>query len=402
MDAGLGELASGYTLYSQLNRNTSAVVVDMEGEVVHEWGINGFPVQMLPGGALMGAEGQFENTQGCQALLREEWSGEQSWYFDRWSNDDGTWYARQHHGMVVEGNPVGYYAPGQEPRIDGDVLVLAHADKDVAAINPTPLRDDVIYEVNLQGELGDFVWYATDHVDELGFSAAARATLLAFEPARPTFEWLHGNSIVRVGPNRHYEGGDARFHPENIIYSSRRANLVVIIDHLDGDVVWRIGPEFSGQPEEGLGQFVGQHFPHIIPVGLPGEGNMLVFDNGGNSGYPAASDDVEDFTFSRDFSRVVEFDPAELELVWQYGSGDGEDRFLSELTSSAQRLPNGNTLIAAGDTGEIIEVTAEKRVVWRYVVPSETEKNAIYRAYRLPPEWLPEGAHTRDYPDWSE
>jgi hypothetical protein len=32
-----------------------------------------------------------------------------------------------------------------------------------------------------------------------------------------------------------------------------------------------------------IGQVIGQHNPHIIPEGLPGAGNLLVFDNGGAS-----------------------------------------------------------------------------------------------------------------------
>src|SRR5262249_7396601 len=35
----------------------------------------------------------------------------------------------------------------------------------------------------------------------------------------------------------------------------------------------------------------------------------------------------------------------------------------------AQRLPNGNTLIATGFTGSIFEVTPKKEVVWKYVAP---------------------------------
>ena len=127
---------------------------------------------------------------------------------------------------------------------------------------------------------------------------------------------------------------------------------------------------------------------------------MLVFDNGGRSGYEAHSHNVDDFVFERPYSRVVEFDPVSLEIVWQYGAKAGDEYIFSKLTSSAQRLLNGNTLIALGDTGEIIEVTVDKRLVWRYVVPSKTENNAIYRAYRVPPEWLPAGYDNGAYAPW--
>jgi hypothetical protein len=39
--------------------------------------------------------------------------------------------------------------------------------------------------------------------------------------------------------------------------------------------------------------------------------------------------------------------------------------------SGAQRLPNGNTLICTGFSGEIFEVTPDKEVVWRFVVPDD-------------------------------
>ena len=39
------------------------------------------------------------------------------------------------------------------------------------------------------------------------------------------------------------------------------------------------------------------------------------------------------------------------------------------LISGTQRLPNGDTLICAGVSGTIFEVTPEKETVWEYVNP---------------------------------
>lgn len=123
---------------------------------------------------------------------------------------------------------------------------------------------------------------------------------------------------------------------------------MIIISHETGDVVWRIGPDFAGNREESLGQFAGQHHVHMIPWGLPGAGNVLVFDNGGASGYGGTTEATSAPTrYSRTYSRVLEFNPITIEIVWQYGDGSGEN-FYSQLISSAQRLPNGNTLIAIG------------------------------------------------------
>jgi hypothetical protein len=64
--------------------------------------------------------------------------------------------------------------------------------------------------------------------------------------------------------------------------------------------------------------------------------------------------------------------------------------------SSAQRLPNGNTLIDEGADGRIFEVTPAKEIVWEYVSPffgpedGSASTNRIYRAQRVPYEWVPQ------------
>jgi hypothetical protein len=133
----------------------------------------------------------------------------------------------------------------------------------------------------------------------------------------------------------------------------------------------------------------------MIPRGLPGEGNILVFDNGGSAGYgasnPGAPSGIDNAR--RDFSRVLEFNPVTLEVIWQYPSpGPGANRFYSSFVSSAQRLLNGNTLITEGNSGRIIEVTAGHETVWEYISPYShrmLKMNLVYRAYRAPYEWAP-------------
>jgi hypothetical protein len=170
-------------------------------------------------------------------------------------------------------------------------------------------------------------------------------------------------------------------------------------------VVWRVGPDFAGRPEERLGQFVGQHNPHLVPKGLPGAGNVLVFDNGGVAGYGEIPNTGSVYRYTRDYSRVVEFNPVTLEIVWEYGGEFAPERFYSHLIGGAQRLPNGNTLITIGLHGRVIEVTPERQVVWEYQhEPLTTESSAgwLYRAYRIPPEWLPSGTNAThgNYPTW--
>ncbi len=129
---------------------------------------------------------------------------------------------------------------------------------------------------------------ASDHIDELGFSADARKAIKAasgVNAARGSFDWLHVNSATYVGPNRWFDQGDRRFTPNNVIISSREASLLAIVGR-DGSIVWRLGPDFTESKElRAIRQIIGQHHAHFIPKGLPGAGNLLVFDNGGASGY---------------------------------------------------------------------------------------------------------------------
>jgi hypothetical protein len=102
----------------------------------------------------------------------------------------------------------------------------------------------------------------------------------------------------------------------------------------------------------------------------------------------------------RDYSRVLEIDPISLDIVWQYTPVEAgflipldAARFYSPFVSSAQRLPNGNTLITEGSDGRIFEVTRSHELVWEYISPyrgSRGMMNMVYRAYRAPYTWVPQ------------
>lgn len=401
-----GRTMDGYTLFAILDETGSfeeTRLIDMAGNLVHTWALGGTPSKLLPGGNLIGASGTYPGDTDQTDLLQVDWNGETVWSFNRWEQSaEGVFRARQHHDFQREGNPVGYYAPGQDFVTGGNTIVLAHTDRNVPALRDTLLVDDAIYEVDGSGALLDTVWIGSEHVAEYGFDSAALADIHDRDPGQP-LELLHGNSISLVGPNHWFDEGHAEFDPRNIVYSSRHASFVLIIDRDTGDTVWRIGPDFAGRPEEPIGQIIGQHHPHIIPQGLPGAGNMLIFDNGGPAGYGGPDNS---YRYSRSWSRVIEINPLTMDIVWQYGAASGAENFSSRIVSNAQRLPNGNTLITIGTSGKLIEVTADKQIVWQYEYTPRvaTLSNLIYRSYRIPPEWLPAGeneAHGR-YAKWAD
>ena len=393
---------NGYTVLSPL-QTQAVLVIDMNGNVVKRWeGFNnsaGGPARVLPGGFVISAGGAHPPYQESLELIQRDFDGNVIWQFSRneqIKTPEGSTIvsARQHHDWQRESFPAGYYSPESTPAIEGgSTLILTHTNRTQPKVAEVPLEDDRLIEVSWNGDIV-WEWVASDHIEELGFAADARKAIKAaqgFNKARGSFDWLHINSAHYVGPNRWFDQGDTRFAPNNVIISSREASLLAIVGR-DGKIVWRLGPDFSESKElRAIRQIIGQHHAHLIPKGLPGAGNLLVFDNGGASGYGFANPIAPDGTgaFVRATSRVLEINPVTLELAWSYTN----PRFFSTNIGGAQRLPNGNTLVTAGAGGRMFEVTREGAIVWEYMYPlfgGANSSNAVYRAYRVPYDWIPQ------------
>ncbi len=399
-----GAACEGYTLvpleYDYAAYEPAAVLVDMDGEVVRRWRVLGTPVKMLPGGHIMAADRSSKGAWDYEgvSLEQRDWDDATVWSFDAWNkNAKGTLEARQHHDFQREGDPVGYYSPGQQAFKAGQTLVLSHEERKAPKISAKTLLDDVIYEVDRHQRLTGFTWRAADHIGQMGFDAAALKDIRT-NPGKAANDWLHLNAMSTLGRNRHHRAGDERFAPDNIIINSREACFMAVINRRSGDIVWRLGPDYGAPWPGRVGPIIAAHHAHMIPEGLPGAGNILVFDNGGASCYGGAS---KGYRHCRNYTRVLEFDPVTLQVIWSYGAPDGADHFMSAAQGGAQRLPNGNTLITASDQGEVREVNRDGEVVWRLRTKALAGGiNMPYRAYRVPPEWLPAGADLAGYDAW--
>ena len=406
---------SGYTLFPL--KGQGVMLIDMNGGEIRLWeNLKGFPAKMFPGGYVLGSKRERSSKFGMQDyedVVQLDWDGNEVWRFDRYEyiEDEGMeprWMARQHHDYQREGNPVGYYAPGMEPKVHGGkTLILGHKTVRNLKISDKLLLDDVIYEVDEDGKI-IWEWVCNEHFDEFGFSEEAKNVLFrnpnlrSVEPEK-VGDWMHINSMSALGPNKWYDAGDERFHPDNIIWDGRETNIIAIISKETGKVVWKIGPYYNTPELKHLGCIIGQHHAHMIPRGLPGEGNVLVFDNGGWAGYGAPNPESKygEKNARRDYSRILEIDPVTLEIVWQYTPKEAgfvmpldASRFYSPFISGAQRLANGNTLITEGSNGRLIEVTPSYEIVWEYINPYWDKEimnmNMIFRAYRVPYEWVPQ------------
>ncbi len=168
-----------------------------------------------------------------------------------------------------------------------------------------------------------------------------------------------------------------------------------------GDLLYRWGnPRAYRAGTEKDQRLFAQHDAHWIPEGLPGAGHVLVFNNGPR---PAgAYSSVDEIVLPVDSEGRYEYSPGMAygpkEPVWSYTEPKKTDLF-AIFMSGAQRLPNGNTLIATGFSGTIFEVTPEKEVVWKYNVPIDFKpgrgtmtffggsRNPVFRAYRYAPTY---------------
>jgi Arylsulfotransferase (ASST) len=394
-----------FILFSGADEKTH--LIDMNGNEVHRWDYDGSPSGLLDPALTDGQRGQVmvwlakasdnETSPGLPAIFQArwrnlygnktigvvDWNGKIVWQWGEHAPGDA---AQQHHDWSRLPN--------------GNTLVLSILNHAIPGFVLPRSLDDAIYEVAPNGEIV-WRWIAADHLDEFGFTAESLA--LVRQSKLP--DYLHLNSMKPVGPNHWFREGDARFNTENIIISSREANVIAIIAKQTGQIVWRLGPTYAASPAGPrrlpavIDQISGQHDPQIIPEGLPGAGNLLVFDNQGEAGYPAAELRL------RHGSRVLEIDPVKEQIIWEYTGGysDLPDwTFHSSFISDARRLPNGNTFIDEGMNGRFFQVTPAGEIVWEYVSPyfgrepygpagKMVLSKAVYRAQPVPYDWVPAG-----------
>jgi hypothetical protein len=384
-----------------------ARLIDMNGSSVHEWRNAGDLATALDPGLIGGKRGHVlvtmstVNSAGtdlvpgatgrtAQTIGELDWEGKTVWTFGEKALDK---LARQHHDFDRLPN--------------GNTLVLANLVHPIKGFKQPRLLDDVIYEVDPAGDVV-WTWTAGDHLEEFGFTPEQMTLIRTADTA----DYLHVNSMRRVGSNHWFTAGDERFRPENVIISSRNANLVAIIDRKTSKVVWTLGPNYASEAQgdrrvpRPLDRTSGQHDPHIIPEGLSGAGNLLVFDNEGPAGYPNLPLAVTGG------SRVLEIDPVKKEIVWQYSGEDSGGpgwSFRSTHISNARRLPNGNTFIDEGQRGRLFQVTRDGEIVWEYVNPyprrgtdprtgRPTANHQLYRGQPVPYEWVPAGTPHAEMP----
>jgi len=274
-------------------------------------------------------------------LVEYDWDGNIVWQY--------TPNGKTHHDFqrLKDGNTVFIY----REEVPDEVKKKADQEKRRKAT----IHSDVIAEVTPDKEIV-WEWHEYKYLD-----------INNYNPMVDISDWTHTNTVQALPQNKWYDQGDKRFRPGNILVSPRSLDVIFIVDRKTKEIVW----EYRGDYEGGLS---GQHEPHMIEKGLPGAGNILVFDNG-------ASPTVD--VGHAGESYILEINPVTKKPVWVYDDGE---KFYSKYRGTEQRFPNGNTLICEADGRRIFEVTEKGKIVWEYAVQYSSRAG---RAYRYPEDYCP-------------
>ena len=435
------EAMRGYTLITG-NFNNDVHLIDHLGRVAHSWDFENLVshARLLDNGNLL-AELVYLGRGG---ILEVDPDSNIVWQY--------TYPDKFHHDFLKMPN--------------GNVLMLAAGDKtteeavaagaNTAIVHLEGMKYDYLIEMRPTGsEGGDIVWewHAWDYIVQ------------SFDPTKPNYgdpsehpelidinflvetsrinpqndvwDWLHINAIdynpeldqILLSP-RHYgelwiidrsatsEDAVAR-SSANAGNENTPLRTDVLTNKLDGGsgksgaLLYRWGnPRAYRQGTFADQRLFWQHHTQWIDPELSGAGNILVFNNG--------YDIIEN---PRRYSSIEEIVPPvdgygylrepgtpypPTNPIWSYTARNPTD-FYSSVISGVQRLPNGNTLICAGTSGDVFQVTPDGRTVWRYVYPMDGDtplkqgdepsiksqllakrdtffNNAVYRAYWYEPD----------------
>jgi len=297
---------------------------------------------------------------------------------------------------------------------NGNVLMIVWVTKTrneaiAAGRNPntiegTTFTPDKIIEVQPTGTTSGTVvweWHVWDHLIQDYDSSKANYGVVGDHPELIDInygdpfvgDWLHTNSVD--------------YNPEfdQILIDIHNFNEVWVIDHSTtteeaaghtggnsgngGDLLYRWGnPEAYDAGTANDQKLFFQHDASWIKPGLPGEGHILVFNNGNNRPQGQYSS-VDEFAPPVNANGEYYLEPDSAygpeDYTWSY-TANPPTSFYSTVFGGAQRLKDGNTLICNGIPGKFLEVTPEKITVWQYTNPyPNPSQNSVFKIDYIPP-----------------
>jgi hypothetical protein len=340
----------GYNLYFD-RFQTRALLLDMNGNKVHQWS----DIQEGDHGWQFGVpleNGDLVTLVVDMETLRLNWNSVVLWKKKRPVHHevcrvpDGTFYVIGRQVMTYRGLAVKF-------------PVMIHIGGDGREIDRWSSYDH-LEEIKRAFDTRSFLDTVLDNLKAAGQQSAVAETLDARslrieEDNIEVYDYFHMNTIG-ILPDNASGRRDSRFAEGNVLTCLRNVNQIAVLKKGTMEILWVWGE----------GELELPHNPTMLE-----NGNILIFDNG----------------TARKYSRVIELNPLTEAIEWQY-TGDPLESFFSSTRGSAQRLPNGNTLICESNDGRVFEITTEGEIVWEWYNPSLVDEHRVqvYRMLRYPPE----------------
>lgn len=395
------ESFNGYTLFAPVSNETT-YLIDNCGHEINSWESThkaGMMAYLLEDGCIMRSgrtSSKIFQGGGIGGVIEKfSWSGELLWTFTM-ANDS----VHLHHDIEVLPN--------------GNVLAIAwkkNSAEDAISKGRDPNKtglsvwSTLILEIEPSYPIGGQIVWSWDAWDHL---------VQDFDPSLPSYghprdfpgkidvnfealggtsyaarDWLHANSL------------DYNPLKNEIMISVRGFSELWIIDReSSSDLKYRWGnPRAYGRGTEEDQLLFQQHNCHWIEPGLPGQGHVLIYNNGTYrpEGDYSSVEEVKlpqivngAYTISSD----APYGPENVE--WRFPE-TWDSEFFSQNVSGAQRLPNGNTLICEGASGHVFEINDMDDIVWDYINPvsiwgalEQTTSpfgNSVFQAQRYAPNY---------------
>ncbi len=409
------EAMRGYTLIAG-HFNNDVHLIDHLGRVAHSWDFENLVshARLLDNGNLL-AELVYLGRGG---ILEVDPDSNILWQY--------TYPDKLHHDFLKMPN--------------GNVLMLAAGDKtteeavaagaNTAIVHLEGMKYDYLIEMRPTGsEGGDIVWEwhawdyivqdfdstkpnygdPSEHPELIDINFLVETSRINSQ--NDVWDWLHINAIdynpeldqILLSP-RHYS---------ELWVIDRSASTAAASTRKGGALLYRWGnPRAYRHGTFADQRLFWQHHTQWIDPELPGAGNILVFNNGYDiTENPRRYSSVEEIIPPVDgygYLREPGTPYPPTNPIWSYTARNPTD-FYSSVISGLQRLPNGNTLICGGTSGDVFQVTPDGRTVWRYVYPMDGDtplkqgdepsiksqllakrdtffNNAVYRAYWYAPD----------------
>lgn len=358
----ISQTQPGLSLVTEIaaERSISAKIIDLNGEIVHQWEIDWFEMwpdpqhlpknlvpQTRPGtnihGAVVMENGDLIFNFESKGLIRIDPDGEVVWrlpYLTHHSihqHDDGN--------LWVSGTK---YQTEKVSRLPNLI---------------PPFHEETILEITPQGKILR-EWYVADILRKNGYTGLLYMGSLNNENTAiqgdgrllGNTDILHLNDVEPFSTKLQ----PGFFEPGDVMVSLRNINTVFVFD-VESEKIEYLS----------TGQFVRQHDPDFI------DGNTFsVFDNNNNNAPQSERSSKIVIVSAKDNTSEVFFE------------GSKNNAFFTRVMGKHQWQPNGNLLISESMSGRGFEIDRQGKVVWEYInYVDRSIVGVVGEVQRLPREY---------------